>query len=62
LTLGTGASPGATVASANPPKPAAATGLVDGALEGQDDDEDGDEDNNTGGDLNTGEKPSNGTL
>jgi methionyl aminopeptidase len=49
----------ATIAAVNPPKPAAASGLVQGALEGQDEDgdEDDDEDGKVGADLNTAANP-----
>ncbi|SPO01209.1 probable Methionine aminopeptidase 2 homolog BDCG_05228 [Cephalotrichum gorgonifer] len=50
----------ATIASVNPAKPAVATGLIHGALEGQDEDEDDDEDENTGAKLNSGGEPNNG--
>lgn len=44
----------AAIATVNPPKPAAASGLVHGALEGED--EDGDEDK-VGADLKSGGQP-----
>lgn len=46
------------IASINPPKSAVASGLLEGALEGQD--EDGDDDENSGADVNVGEKAVNG--
>lgn len=48
----------AAIDSANPPKPAAASGLLHGALEGQDEDGDDDEDDRARADLNGGESQS----
>ncbi|KAF2825819.1 methionine aminopeptidase 2-like protein [Ophiobolus disseminans] len=42
----------------NPPKPAAASGLLQGALEGQDEDEDDEDDDRSGVDLKTDNEPS----
>jgi methionyl aminopeptidase len=50
----------APIASTNPPKSAAASGLVEGTLEGQDDDGDDDEDDQAGADLNADGQTSNG--
>ncbi|KAF1851276.1 methionine aminopeptidase 2-like protein [Cucurbitaria berberidis CBS 394.84] len=52
----------ATVSSGNPPKPAAASGLLQGALEGQDEDgdDDDDDDEKLGTDLKSSEEPING--
>ena len=57
-----GSSAQAAITAVNPPKPAAASGLVHGVLEGQDEDgEDEDEDDNkVEADLNVGDQPKNG--
>jgi methionyl aminopeptidase len=39
--LWSGSSTSGAIADINPPKPAAATGLISGVLEGQDEDDDG---------------------
>jgi methionyl aminopeptidase len=52
----TGSSANAVASIVNPPKSAAASGLLDGALEGQDEDGDEDDDEKSGADLNTGAK------
>lgn len=46
----------------NPPKPAAASGLIQGVLDGDDDDEEGDNDDHQkiGTDLKSGGQPNNG--
>ncbi|KAL1649348.1 hypothetical protein SLS61_006456 [Didymella pomorum] len=44
-------SSGTAIAAVNPPKPAVATGLLGGALEGQDEDGDGDDNSKDGGDV-----------
>lgn len=50
----------AAIASVNPQKPAAASGLLHGALEGQDEDGEGDDDEeDIGADLKTGDQPTN---
>ncbi|OBT55452.1 hypothetical protein VE04_04616 [Pseudogymnoascus sp. 24MN13] len=51
-------SSGATIAAVNPPKPAAASGLVHGGLEGEDEDGD-DDDEKTGAVLKTDSQPDN---
>ncbi|KAL9004504.1 MAG: hypothetical protein Q9188_002683 [Gyalolechia gomerana] len=49
-----------SIAAINPPKPAAATGLLHRVLEGEDEDgEDDDDDNKIGTDLKSGDQPSN---
>jgi hypothetical protein len=48
------------ITSTNPPKSAAASGLVEGTLDGQDDDGDADEDDQAGADLNADCQTSNG--
>ncbi|KAI9662348.1 MAG: hypothetical protein M1821_008515 [Bathelium mastoideum] len=47
----------AAIAAGNPPKPAAASGLVHGALEGQDEDGEDEEDNKVGANLNSAGQP-----
>lgn len=49
LTTHTGGSPDVAMAIINPPKSAAASGLLDGMLEGQDEDGDGDDDDEATG-------------
>ncbi|KAI4089858.1 MAG: hypothetical protein LQ344_005117 [Seirophora lacunosa] len=49
----------AGIAAVNPPKPAAASGLVQGALEGEDEDGDDGDDDNLGADLKSGSQPTN---
>jgi hypothetical protein len=60
VTLNLGQPKEVAIASSNPPKSAAASGLVEGTLEGQDDDEDDDEDEQAGADLNADYQTSNG--
>ncbi|KAH7083971.1 methionine aminopeptidase 2-like protein [Paraphoma chrysanthemicola] len=55
-----GSSTDAPIVATNPPKPAAATGLLEGALEGQDEDGDDDEDAQNGSNMKTDGKPGNG--
>ncbi|KAF2243457.1 methionine aminopeptidase 2-like protein [Trematosphaeria pertusa] len=52
-------SAGAAIAVANPPKLAAASGFLHGALEGEDEDGDDDDDSKIGADLKSGAQPSN---
>jgi methionyl aminopeptidase len=59
LTQNKGPSKDAAIASTNPPKSAAASGLVQGSLEGQDDDGD-DDDDHTGADMIGDGQTSNG--
>lgn len=49
-----GSSTNAAAAIVNPPKSAAASGLVESALEGQDEDGDEDDDERSGADLKSG--------
>jgi methionyl aminopeptidase len=49
----------AAIAAVNPPKPAAATGLLHGALEGEDEDGEDDDDDKLGADLKSGGQPNN---
>jgi methionyl aminopeptidase len=61
LTRCSGSSTCAATINVNPPKPAAATGLLQGALEGQDEDGDDDDDEEkSGADLKLDGQPSNG--
>jgi methionyl aminopeptidase len=61
LIRNTGPNKEAAIASTNPPKSAAASGLVEGTLEGQDDDADDDEeDDQAGADLNADGQTCNG--
>jgi methionyl aminopeptidase len=62
LTVGADPSTHTKIACVNPPKPAAASGLIQGVLEGQDEDGDDDEDEKTGADMKSGSEPSNGEL
>jgi hypothetical protein len=56
-------SPGrAPIAAGNPPKPAAASGLLPGVLEGEDEGGDDDDDDKIGADLNFDGQPSNSKL
>lgn len=48
------------IAAINPPKSAAASGLVQGALEGEDEDGDDDEDDKLGAELKSGAQPTDG--
>lgn len=50
-------SPYAAIAAINPPKPAAASRLLEGTLEGQDEDGDDDDDDKSGADLKTDGQP-----
>ncbi len=54
----------AAIAAVNPPKPAAPSGLLQGALEGEDedgkdDDDDDDDDDKIGADVKSGGPPNN---
>lgn len=49
----------AAITAVNPPKPAAATGLLLGALEGEDEDGEDEDDDNIGADLKSGGQPNN---
>ena len=49
----------ASIAAVNPPKPAAASGLLHGALEGEDEDGEDDDDDKIGADLKSGRQPTN---
>lgn len=51
----------AAIAAVNPAKPASASGLLEGVLEGQDEDGDDDDDDKIGADLKSDAQPSNGT-
>ncbi|KAF2095904.1 methionine aminopeptidase 2-like protein [Rhizodiscina lignyota] len=53
-------SAGAAIAAVNPPKPASASGLLQGVLEGEDEDGDDDDDDKIGADLKSGDQPTNG--
>jgi len=60
LTLRAEASADAAIAATNPPKPAAASGLIHGALEGQDEDGEDEDDDKSGADLMSGSQSTNG--
>lgn len=49
----------AAIAAVNPPKPAAASGLLHGALEGEDEDGEDEDDDKIGADLKSGGQPNN---
>ena len=63
LTSGAGSSANGAIAAGNPPKPAAASGLLDGMLEGQaEDGDDDDDEEKSGADVKTDAQPTSGEL
>ena len=59
LILWAESSAGVAIAAVNPPKPAAASGLLHGALEGEDEDGEDEDDDKHGADLKSGGQPNN---